>query len=354
MRILYVRRREGPREAGDAVVDRRLLAELRVRMFVDELELDYQNTPLTLKTALVQRIPPSFARIRSTANAALVDRKLAEGDYDAVLFSHEATVPATLPTNLPTIVVTHNVQSRRFADGSPSARLLGPVCRAVERRFFQAADLVGFLAADDLTAGVALGTPSDRALLLAPGMPPGAPMLGPLPFLATYLVTGTYGWHLKTRALRRFARSFGGFLAEREVFVTDRDARATLGTGTLTSLDALRAQAGLRLGLVIDDFHMGFKLKSLEYVALNAVVVFRNEVPEDFVGLPFAERFVRSVDGPPGLVALESEFQAADPRELEQAFRQFQAACIERFDWQRSGRLLGERLLALAPAPAAA
>lgn len=349
LRILYVRQRLTQSEAGDAVVDRRLLGELRKRMMVDELEVvPDENTPRTLWRAVRLGIPPTFARLRAQTNFIALEASLAKTSYDLVLFSHETTVPHHLPTSLPVVVVTHNVRSRLATDRSLENLLFGDACRAVERRFLEAADLVGFLASDDLDAGLVLGARRARALLLPPGMPPGEPLAGPLPFVSSFLVTGTYNWRVKRSALQRYARRFGAFLGERDVAVTDAMAREILGCGDLTNVEALRAMPGLRFGLVTDDFQVGFKLKTLEYVSLNAVIVFVDAVPADFAELPHAEQFVRKVSRPQDLAELDQEFRAHDPAELELRFRRFQAACFERFDWQRTGQRLGEALRTLA------
>lgn len=344
MRLLYVRRGHGPRAAGDAVVDRRLVTGLRQHADVDELELPSQGTVPTLATVVASRLPPVFARIRCRRNVDAVHARLAAASFDAVVFSHETTPPPVLPTTLPTVVVAHNVFSRILVGGAPEALYCGARCRAVERRSFGQADLVGFLATDDLAAGLRLGVAPERAVLLPPGMPPWPPVSAAGPFVPTYVVTGTYGWRLKKAALRRFARRFGPALSTRSIRVTDATVTRFLPGAARTSVEALRTDTGLRFGLVTDDFHVGFKLKILEYIQLNCIVVFPDTVPGDFEGLPHHDEFVRCIRRPEDLKALEDEFRNKEPQGLQGRFRAFQAACSWHFDWAKTVELLHGRL----------
>ena len=94
-------------------------------------------------------------------------------------------------------------------------------------------------------------------------------------------------------------------------------------------------EAGLRFGVVTDIFLGGFKLKSLEYVAKNCVVLSRSDIRAEFEGLPHAEEFVRYLAGGKAEAALTIEAMCRMPHAaLIARFMEFKSACLRRFEWE--------------------
>lgn len=329
---------------GDTVVYRRLGDYVAARSECDVLEL----APISRAAQLVnvaQGLPPETARYLGAGNRAALRARLAQTSYDAVLFAHEAMFPLSDDAALGEarkVLFAHNVPSLIAAtDQSPTARLMRRQAQKFERRWLgdRSARVVCISRADVeglRTAGVR----RDDVLVAPPGAPPEAVLAEGAAVLAEAVLTGSYGWWRKRRDLKAFAAEPP---LPYPIRVSDPAAREILAGETLLDAEGLDWSAGVRFGLITDRFQGGFKLKSLEYVANNCLILSLCDLGREFEGLPHAEEFIRFVGSKREMAEAIAAETSANPGVVER-FRVFKAACLERYAWERCLAPIGEAL----------
>jgi hypothetical protein len=346
-RCLFVRP-AASREAmgGDEVVYRKTSAFIAARMEVEILELEPVGRGRQLLSVLGGR-PPETTRYLSAGNAGRLTERLAGHAFDAVVFNHEATFPLSAKVTDPKIrrvLYSHNTHSLVAAtDPSRLGRLMRPLATAFERRWYgdPGARLV-CISQGDVAGLRAAGVRRQDILVAPPGAPPSNPLAPGAGVIGEAILTGSYGWWRKRRDLKAFAE---GPSLPLPVLATDPLALEILGSqGRATTDAAVDWSAGLRFGLITDRFQGGFKLKSTEYVAKNCVVISFCDLSAEFEGLPFAGEFVRGVKTKAQAAAVIAAMLKEPAPALVERFRQFQAACLERYGWDRCLAPLAEAI----------
>lgn len=347
MRCLFVKPAPS-RDAsgGDTIVYRRLTAHVAERTDMRLLEL----TPIPRLAQLyhlARATPPEATRYISRRNRRALRDALADG-YDVVLFGHESTFPLSDEPAIGKarkLFFAHNVHSLIAAtDRSLVARLTGAAARAFEKRWYAdpSAELICISQAD--VRGLAEhGLGSAPVAVVPPGAPPPVPLRPDARVLSEAVLTGSYGWWRKRRDLKHFASQAP---LPTPIRVADPLAESILsGRDTPLAKGGVDWGAGLRFGLITDRFQGGFKLKSLEYVANNCMVLSLCDLSAEFEGLPYAEEFVRWVSGKEEMGAVIGSTLAQSQDDLLARFSIFKAACMARYDWSQTLAPLG-RLLA--------
>ena len=334
---------------GDTIVYRRWAEYISARMAMETLELPPINRGSQLWNVL-RGAPPEAARYDGARNRALLRGRLAERRFDVVLFAHESTFPLSdepALAGLRKVFFTQNVHSLiARTDDSWAAKLMRPGAARFERRWYgdRSARLVCISQAD--LAGLrALDVHRSDVSVAPPGAPPEAPLAASAALRPQAVITGSYGWWRKRRDLKRFA-------AERPalpvpILVRDPAAAEILGGAEKVVLaQQIDWSGGVRFGLVTDRFLGGFKLKAVEYVASNCIVLSLCDLSAEFQGLPHADEFVRHVRAKQEMADLMAGWIAApDPARIER-FRRFKAACMRRYAWDRCLAPLEDALLA--------
>jgi hypothetical protein len=337
-RCLAVRPAQAPgAQGGDEVIYRKSIPYLARFMDVETLELQPVGKFSKILNILKGN-PPETTRFMSRANADAVTQKLQSGQFDIVFLFNEVSfslLPRVKAFNIPAILVAQNVHSLVAAtDPSRIARLLRPLALAFERRWY-----------DDSYAGLVLISQADLMGLrqagitrldvtIAPaGPPPAVPLSAHAPVLHEAVLTGSYGWWRKRRDLKSF---LAGSPLGLPIYAADPLALEILGNEgrPLEEASNWSWQSGLRFGLVTDAFLGGFKLKSLEYVAQNCVVLSLSDIRPEFEGLPYAEEFVLSLRSKTEVADAISAMIAKPPGELVARFIEFKSACLERYNWE--------------------
>lgn len=348
MRCLFVKPAPSRDAAGgDTIVYRRLTAYVAERTDMRLLEL----TPIPRLAQLyhvARATPPEATRYISRRNRRALREALADADYDIVLFGHESTFRLSDEPAIGTarkLFFAHNVHSLIAAtDRSLVARLTGAAARAFEARWYAdpSAELICISQADVRgLAGHGLG--HAPVAVVPPGAPPPVPLSPDAGLLAEAVLTGSYGWWRKRRDLKHFAAQDP---LPTPIRVADPLAEAILSRhDTPIAIGDIDWSAGLRFGLVTDRFQGGFKLKSLEYIANNCMVLSLCDLSAEFEGLPHAGEFVRCVSGKAEMAAVISRTLAEPQEERLARFRAFKTACMARYDWSQALAPLG-RLLA--------
>ena len=348
--MVVLPRLAGPDSGGDAVVFHHVLEQLGRRMTLVRVEFDVTGWPERLFNLLTLSCPPELARHIGRKNRALVEHAVSDLRPEVICFLHEAGfafLEVAKRRNVPAVLYPHNVHSVvARTDDSMLGRVFAPAARAFERRWY----------GDPYAALVCISETDARALRSAgirggkiPIAPPGAS--GSAAVLDQLVLTGSYGWWRKRRHLARFAREAG--VLDGRILVTDRMAKEILGdTARLVDRSEIDWAAGLRFGLITDAFAGGFKLKALEYVALNCLVLSYCDLSPDFEGLPHSAEFIRKVSSKADIAKAMRDVAAAAPGELAGRFRVFKQACLARFDWKRCIEPLEHAILSRADSTA--
>lgn len=344
MRCLFVKPAPS-RDAsgGDTIVYRRLAAYLAERTDMRLLEL----TPIPRLAQLyhvARATPPEATRYISRRNRRALRQALEGGDYDVVLFGHESTFPLSDEPAIASarkLFFAHNVHSLiAKTDRSLVARLTGAAARTFEKRWYAdpSAELICISQAD--VRGLAEhGLGKAPAAVVPPGAPPPVALRADARVFPEAVLTGSYGWWRKRRDLKRFAAEPP---LPTPIRVADPLAEEILSRrDTPLAMGDLDWGAGLRFGLITDRFQGGFKLKSLEYVANNCMVLSLCDLSAEFEGLPHAEEFVRWVSGKAEMGDVIAKTLAQPQAELLARFAVFKAACMARYDWSQALAPLG-------------
>ena len=208
--------------------------------------------------------------------------------------------------------------------------MLHQLARRYERRWYgHPRGRLVLISEGDKRAAIADGIARADAPVAPPGAPPAVELARDA-VLDETVVTGRYGWWRKKRDLASFAAAGS---ALNIIGFDPRVGELVPGARVLASADALDWSAGLRAGVITDKFSGGFKLKSLEYVARNCLVLSRARIGEDFEGLPHAAEFIIDDLDEARWPERLSHLRQQDPAALCARFRAFKAATLSRFDW---------------------
>jgi hypothetical protein len=336
--LMVIRDSGGGSQAGDVVHLRYIEAFLRERFAVVEtLRLRPAGKVSRVLSMLGGLWPSEMTGYVNAANRKRLVEALSQQAYDYVYLLHECLFPYSAEvrqTGAHCVLFAMNSPSSLCAtDPSPLQRALAPLPFAFERRYFVApnATLLPVSRADARWLR-SHGFPGQHFPIAPPGALPPKLLRAEARISRELVVTGSYDWWRKRRDLRAFAKDS----PDLPIIVNDALAQRLLGPrAVLTDAKDVDWAGALRFGVITDRFTAGFKLKSLEYVANNCVILSLTDIRADYEGLPYWETFVRVVSGASGLQRAIDEICAEPEPVLLEQFRQFQAACTFRFEWQR-------------------
>lgn len=342
-RLLVVRpRRQGNGNGGDEVMYSHSLKYIdRMGITYDVIEL--QPVSRTMKMLNLLRLPAEIAGYAGYQNVERVRNALAQSVYDSVIFFNEVTFPS-LPggkhSGLRPILAAHNVQSVvASSDPSPIVRATGFLARAFERRYYADPDVALVCISQGDVDGLRAARIHRRDIAIAPpGAPPAADLVASAQILPVAVITGSYGWWRKKRDLRRLAA--GAWTLPQPILANDLEALSIMGDKA-ERMEAMDWSSAVRFGIVSDRFVGGFKLKLLEYIANNCIVLACCDLSREVAALPHAAEFVRKISGLPEAAKVIAEL-SGDNRAMIERFRIFKKACLERYAWDNCLQPLGE------------
>jgi hypothetical protein len=333
-RALYVTRRStGGPHAGDQVHVRRMLAFLESRIDLNVLELEPLGKAGRIGN-LLRAWPIEMTGFYGSSNVERLNAAIAEHRPDVVYLIHEALFPFADHIDGPQVVLfcMNAISCLAETDPAISVRITAPIARRYENRFFRstAAQTLILVSRADAQWFRGLWHVDMPFPIAAPGALRPVPLGEDAGVSPELLITGSYAWWRKRRDLKEFASHD----LDMRVLVTDPRAAEILGDrASLIELKTQDFGNALRFGMVTDRFLGGFKLKSLEYVANNAVVLSRSDIRPDFHGLPDANLFVRFTPEIDDVRAAVAEIRSLPPSEVIPRFRAFQSCCTARFEW---------------------
>lgn len=346
MKLLYVFQNPRSARSGLSIYDRRLSQALEgLGHELHRVALE-EGAASGGYTGILRGIPPAIARYQSRANASLVAQAIAQFEPDRVILSHESTLYLVEQGVVPrsrAIILCHNIMAPGYRSrGTLADWVYAQLFHRYERRLARARMPVTAISEYDRQAaqdcyGLTMGA------ACPPGVIPGCAEIEPgSQFAATVTISGNYDWRLKRQDIRRFfhealavnlASSAAIYLSEGAAKYAPEAVNHTIG---------LPARGPLGIGLVVDRFRAGFKLKALEYISEGMVIASYCDLTEEFADLPNARIFVRKIDHAGEVSSIIAELQRVP--DLGERYRLFQRVAFERFQWAKSARKVMEVL----------
>jgi hypothetical protein len=336
--------------AGDSVVLRHVAKALSEDFELSFVQIESVGRVDRLISLTRLNLPLELLRYDGAVKRKRLVDALAAEKPDMVLLLHEGAfllLDEVKKAGLPCLLYPHNVHTLigRTDPYWLSRVFLGPTTRFERKRY---GDLYAAMVCISEADRLALEESALRAgetPVAPPGMPPLAPLSPDAVLSPEIVLTGSYGWWRKWRSLQRFARSPGELPSP--ALVTDERALGLLGASArLGQPQEVTTGKTVQFGLITDYFTGGFKLKSIEYVAMNCIVLACCDISMEFAGIPDGDVFVRRVASKADVRRAIEAFQAEPERELVERFARFRAACAERFEWTRSLKPLTDAVAA--------
>lgn len=319
---------------GDEVMYRRSIEYLARTMTVDICELQSVSR-LEQILELLDGTPPELTRFVGEANREIVSKAIAVHSPDVCCFHNEVTfhcLDVAKAAGIGAVLFAHNVHSLVAAtDPDLWARALKHFARRFERKWYadEAAELV-CISRGDIAGLRNAGVGRSKIWISPPGCPPETGLADPAVVRPEIVLTGSYGWWRKRRDLKVFAE---GAPLPAKIVTFDPTARDILGDQAASHGPAdLDWSSNLRFGLITDRFLGGFKLKALEYVARNCVILSACDLSEEFRELPHASVFVRTIRSKEQAWQIIRSLQ--ERSDTVSSFREFKAACLRTYNWE--------------------
>lgn len=320
--------------SGDEIVYGRSIQFLSKTMRVDVCELEPIGRTRQL-LEIAKGAPPETTRYLGQENRKRVYRAIEAARPDVVCFFNEATFPLVAvakSVGIRSVLAAHNVHSVVAAtDPDIRARVFKPFAVQFERRWYDdaAAELV-CISRLDVEGLRKAGVKREHIFIAPPGCPTPTALNEGAGLAPEIILTGSYAWWRKRRDLKTFAL---GAPLPTKIITFDETARGILGAQAIQpQLSPLDWESCIRFGLITDSFLGGFKLKALEYVAKNCIVLSACDISPEFADLPHADEFVRKISTKEDI--WRTIEQASRSPDLITRFREFKAACTSKFNWE--------------------
>lgn len=231
-------------------------------------------------------------------------------------------------------MVLHNsISLLQSSDPSGIQNLLSGLAGNYERRFYTLADAQLVVLSDTDLEWLAARIPLPRRHRVSfPGALPSKALHTNASISRELLITGSYAWWRKRRDFRWFAAA----APEMPVVVNDPLTSSILRDRCeVIWADSVDWSAALRFGVVTDRFVGGFKLKVVEYISNNCMILAFSDLRRDFEDVPHADEFIRVVRSPQDVEAVVTRIETQPRQDTLRRFREFQLACERKFDWER-------------------
>ncbi|MBX7496413.1 glycosyltransferase [Qipengyuania sp. 6B39] len=346
MKLLYAFQNPRSATSGLSIYDRRLSQALEgLGHEIQRVALE-ESAPSSGYAGILRGMPPAIARYRSRANASLVAQAIAQFDPDRVILSHESTLYLVEQGIVPrsrAIILCHNIMAPGYRSrGTIADRIYAELFHRYERRLTRASVPVTAISEYDRQAAE-----DCYGLTMAAACPPGvipgcSEIEADAQFAATVAISGNYDWRLKRQDISRFFDEAIAVNLPGSSSIYLSEGAAKHAPEALDHTVGLPARGSLGIGLVVDRFQAGFKLKALEYISEGMVLVSYCDLSGEFAGLANAQMFVHRVAHASEVPGIIEDLQRTP--DLVERYRAFQRAAFERFQWAESARRVMEVL----------
>jgi hypothetical protein len=176
------------------------------------------------------------------------------------------------------------------------------------------------------------------------GVKPGGNILNFKAIQPVAVFTGNYRWSLKSKALQKaFTKPYTGTLQLAAINVDDIFRKTVTATNAnVVYWDEMQNPAGIKLGVITDDFLSGFKLKALELIHSGCCLVSFSDITAEFEGIIHAPLFIRTIKSLNELDAVYNEL-LADANILNK-FNLFYNDVCDKFNWDKTAIAISNML----------
>lgn len=314
--------------------------------------------------SLLSSLPNLSYASQTPAMARAVTSLIAEGNWDAVVIDHLQVAWACELLNdhrIPVIFITHNHEAsmrRQVAGETPiwaprglPLRLDAVKAARLERLALARASIVTSITETDQQKFIN-DAPSATHVLIKPGW------AGEIPDSVTPLaerprrvgIIGSFEWHVKQENLMRFATEAGPVLAAADIelavagkvpeALANRLADECPSVRCIGWVDSVAEFLGqCRVGVVAEPLGGGFKLKSLDYVALRVPIA---ATAGSLEGLPLAKNQSMIEADSERALGHEIADRIDNTAELEKLASAALSACAPTLQWKPQVRALME------------
>jgi hypothetical protein len=343
VRILWVCRKVINRSGGDAVYDRKAIMSLPKRLTVELLPIAATRSALTkLIRAVRHNLPHDRAPYFSSATVSSLSTTLQSNSFDVVVVSHESLDWVATLTDLPVVFIAHNVTSE-YAYQVTRPNILAKMVRSLYQRYElkrfsnRRAIKILTLSTEDKNALLELDRRQDIAVAM-----PGATnriSLNANPVLEPGLyISGTYGWAPKVRDLLRFTSEFRRLPKRPPIYFLGELPKEV---GDMLGASLASKEAGnFRVGVITDRFRAGFKLKLLEYIMYNYLVISFSPLPSDIMDIRGAGKFLRYAPNVTAAMAILDELRSSNIKTFVEDFDKFKSDVSRKFNWGIVGNVI--------------
>lgn len=295
----------------------------------------------------IKGLPPAIARFQTSQNRNRARAALQEFRPDGIVLSHESSLhllELASICSIPAVLLCHNIMAAGYRRRNTLPDLIyASLFQNYERRLAQCPVPVTAISAHDRRQASEAYL-LETAAICPPGvLPDSMPIARDARFDKEVLISGNYDWRLKRQDLKRF-------FEEAQACELDRALKLRLSQGA-----AKYAPSGMKfctnipepnrscsIGLVVDRFEAGFKLKALEYVSTGRMIASYCDLSAEFEGAPDAQLFVRQIHRASDLVEIATEL--SELPDCASRFADFQTWAISHYSWRESAKKIVDLL----------
>ncbi len=346
MKLLYVYQQPRSSTSGLSIYDKRLSGALEnLGHEVHRLPL-HESAPKSGFAGIFRAIPPAIARFQTSFNAESVADAIVAVSPDRVILSHESMlflIEQGLVRKDAAVVLCHNMMAAGYASRrSIPDRIYAILFDRYERRLARCGIPVTAISQyDRRTARRRYGL--ELAADCPPGVLPGTTAVDTTAqFARTLTIAGNYDWRLKRQDIQVFfAEVLKGGL-DRNFTLHLSQGAARYAPHNLHFRLGVPDHGKIGVGVVVDRFQAGFKLKALEYVSAGMIIASYSDLFEEFAEAPHSDIFVRHIKKAAELPRLFAELEEIPNLGLR--YREFQQYVITKYQWNESARALHKLL----------
>ena len=342
MRLLYVFQHPRRATSGLSIYDKRLSSAL------EELGCELHRVPLAEAPAKVgylgiaRGLPPAISRYQTAANSATVKNAIQKFAPDRIILSHESTLflveQGIVPRKI-TRLLCHNMMAHAYRSRHTFVDMFyATLFDRYERRLTSAGvPITAISTYDSDYAMKAYGT--QMITQCPPGvLPETVAIANDAGFERFVTISGNYDWRLKRQDITKFFSEAleTGLAQQAEIFLSEGASR--YAPPEISYVSGMPTRGPLSLGLIVDRFEAGFKLKALEYISSGMALVSYCDLFREFSSAPYAQSFVKRIDHAREIPAILNELESMPDRTIR--FRTFQQSLIERYQWHKSAAAL--------------
>jgi hypothetical protein len=339
MRVLWIGSPSTTGNAGNEVFDARMIEALRA----GGVEIRHVAPRPARRVAQFSNYLRGIPHYRAAFESEDNHQRISEAAHgcDAAICSREFFDGLAAGLHLPVIPVLHNITScslRAIFPRNPVARPFIWTAAGWERSLY--AQHWPFIAVAVLSRkdeAFVRRLRSASVLYTPPGMPSLLKLSSNAVFRPEIVLSGTYDWFPKRRDLAAFSREMASLRMPIKVAV---DGALPKLEPPIENAPMVADVDAIRIGLVLDRFDSGFKLKAQYYISQNCVVLSYCDLSADFAQISDAAFFVRRITHARDVAVVAAELATIPSPSLRRRMSAFAAACAAAFSWEKSAQVM--------------